>query len=197
MGRVLGTILVTIVFCLAGCVQQGPQISTFNGEKLDENSFAPLFTLESMEGDLWSLEEQRGKTVVLAFTYTRCYETCPVVSAAIHYTKSKLTEEENNSVVWVSVTIDPHHDSPSILENWTADRGYEWAHLTGNPESVNPVLDAFDVDPINFEDNSTEGYGYAHTQPTYIIDDRGYFRVVWTEPDWPTDLFLEDLRQII
>ena len=197
MGRVVTSLFLALTFCLAGCVQQGPQIESYNGQTFEESNFAPNILLETMDGDLWSLEEQRGKTVVLAFMYTRCYETCPVISAAIHFAKSQLNEIENQSVVWVSITMDPYHDSPSVLTNWTSDRGYDWPHLTGNSNAVNPVLDAYDVDPISFEDNSSEGYGFSHPQPTYIIDKTGYLKVVWTVPDWPADLFLQDLRTVM
>ena len=197
MTRALLAALLIGLLVMAGCVQEPPPPSPFHGQEFDAGRLAPLFTLESMDGDLWSLEEQQGKTVVLAFIYTRCYETCPVISAAIYYAKSQLTSEENLSVVWVSVTIDPYHDSPSVLQNWTSDRGYEWTHLTGIDSAVNPVLDAYDVDPISFEDNSSEGYGFSHPQPTFIIDSSGYLRVVWSEADWPVDLFLDDLRSVI
>ena len=197
MARALLATLLIGLLVLAGCVQEPPPSSSYHGQEFDAGMLAPLFTLESMDGDLWSLEEQRGKTVVLAFTYTRCYETCPVISAAIYYAKSQLTSEETLSVVWVSVTIDPYHDSPSVLQNWTSGRGYEWAHLPGIDSAVNPVLDAYDVDPISFEDNSSEGYGFSHPQPTFIIDSSGYLRVVWSEADWPVDLLLDDLRAVI
>lgn len=197
MPRALFAILLVGLLVLAGCVQEPPPASPFNGQEFDNGMHAPLFTLESMDGELWSLEEQRGKTVVMAFIYTRCYETCPVISAAINHAKTKLTSEENLSVVWVSITIDPDHDSPSVLQNWTSDRGYDWVHLTGIGSAVNPVLDAYDVDPIGFEDNSSQGYGFSHPQPTYVIDSSGYLRVVWSEVDWPVDLFLEDLRTVL
>ena len=138
MPRALFAILLVGLLVLAGCVQEPPPASPFNGQEFDNGMYAPLFTLESMDGELWSLEEQRGKTVVMAFIYTRCYETCPVISAAINHAKTKLTSEENLSVVWVSITIDPYHDSPSVLQNWTSDRGYDWVHLTGNRQCGEP-----------------------------------------------------------
>ena len=58
------------------------------------------------------------------------------------------------------------------------------------------MLNEYGVDPVNFEDDSDEGYGFSHTQPTYIIDETGNALVLWTEPDLPLDLFLEDLRLI-
>lgn len=183
---------------LNGCLEEEPpDPSLFHGTEWRGAVYAPLFTLENMDGSLWSLEEQRGTVVVLAFTYTRCENTCPVTEAGLNFIRTSLNEGESANVTFVSVTIDPWYDSPSHLTNWTSERGYDWPHLTGHPDAVNPVLTTYGVNPVDYEDNSTEGYGFHHTQPTYIIDEEGKPRVVWAEAEIPVDLFLQDLRLVL
>tara|TARA_B100001113_G_C21078540_1_gene608818 strand:- start:99 stop:704 length:606 start_codon:yes stop_codon:yes gene_type:complete len=183
---------------LIGCIgaEPEPEPSPFNGHEWNGANPAPLFTLESMNGSLWSLEEERGKTIVLAFTYSRCYSTCPVISHSLSAAHSQLTPEEKENISFVSVTIDPWHDSPTVLLNWTETNNFTWTHLTGSPDAVVPVLNEFGVAPVSFEDQSEEGYGFDHTQPTYMIDINGNVRVMWDEPDIVIDLFLEDLRLV-
>jgi cytochrome oxidase Cu insertion factor (SCO1/SenC/PrrC family) len=195
--EILTTLLLLLV-PLSGCIG-GSEVEepTFHGTKWMGTEYAPLFTLESMDENLWSLEEQRGKTVILAFTYTRCYNTCPVISASLDMVYESLNTSERENVSLVSVTIDPWHDSPSHLRNWTTDRGYDWPHLTGHQDAVLPVLETYGVGPINFDDDSEEGYGFSHTQPTYIIDAEGRPRVVWSDAEIPVDLFLQDLRIVL
>jgi protein SCO1/2 len=187
-----------LAFMFVGCIGASPEPEDpYHGLEWTGANPAPLFMLESSDGELWSLEEQRNKTVVLAFTYTRCYATCPVTSASLAAIYESLSDEEKDQIEFVSVTIDPWHDSPSVLTNWTEERGYTWSHLTGTPEAVIPVLNEYGVAPVDFEDDSEEGYGFTHTQPTFIIDQNGDALVLWTEPDIPLDLFLEDLRLIV
>lgn len=190
--------LLLLLVSLSGCIGE-PVVeeSVFHGTKWLGTEYAPLFTLESMDENLWSLEEQRGKTVILAFTYTRCYNTCPVISASLDMVYESLNASERENVSLVSVTIDPWHDSPSHLRNWTTDRGYDWPHLTGHPDAVLLVLETYGVGPINFDDDSEEGYGFSHTQPTYIIDSEGRPRLVWSDAEIPVDLFLQDLRIVL
>lgn len=192
-------VLVSLIVLLTGCLNNGPVVedSPYNGDEMDNKMWAPLFTLQDQNGELWSLEDYRGKTVVMAFTYTRCYDTCPLISASLAAVQDKLTNDEMNKTEWVSITIDPWYDSPSVLQNWTQERGYEWTHLTGIDTAVIPILDSYGVAPISYEDNSSEGYGFSHTQPTYIIDETGHFSVVWSEADIPIDLFAEDVRVLI
>lgn len=190
-------VLLTLCVIMPGCIQQSPEHSQFNGEEVEGSPLAPLFTLEDSENNLWNMEEQKGKVVILAFIYTRCVNTCPVISANLALAKSTLTDAELNQTVWVSITIDPYHDSPQILEDWRTGRNYDWPHLTGADTAVNPVLDAYEVDPIVYEDDSEEGYNFNHPQPTYIIDTEGRMLVVWTDPDVPYNLFVEDLRTVL
>jgi cytochrome oxidase Cu insertion factor (SCO1/SenC/PrrC family) len=69
--------------------------------------------------------------------------------------------------------------------------------LTGHPDAVLLVLETYGVGPINFDDDSEEGYGFSHTQPTYIIDSEGRPRLVWSDAEIPVDLFLQDLRIVL
>lgn len=201
MHRMLALLLAVTLLSttFVGCIEreESPDPSPYLGTEWKGAEQAPLFTLESMNGELWSLEEQRGKVVILAFTYTRCYNTCPVISAALDVVYESLTDSERENISLVSVTIDPWYDSPSHLKNWTTERGYGWPHLTGHPDAVIPVLTTYGVNPVDFEDESDEGYGFHHTQPTYIIDYDGKPKVVWSEAEIPVDAFLQDLRLVL
>ncbi|HIF45797.1 MAG TPA: SCO family protein [Candidatus Poseidoniales archaeon] len=190
----LEIILAAILILLPGCVSE-EQIK-FNGRDLDESQ-TYKFTLESHDGELWSLEDQRGKVVVLVFMFTRCDDTCPVTSQNVNWVKSQLSEAELEQVSFVSVTVDWRNDSPSKLENWSEDRGYDWPHLTGTQEALEMVYDTYGAGPIEQGDDSNEGYTVAHTSPTYILDSDLKGRVVWSDYDFPVDLFLEDLRTVL
>ena len=159
-------------------------------------SYTYKFTLEDAEGPLWSLQEQEGKVVVLAFIFTRCDNTCPVTNQNVKMVKDALSEEEASKVSFVSVTVDWRHDSPSVLKNYTADFGYDWPHLTGSKEALDPVYENYGVFPYEEGDDSDEGYTVAHPSPTYILDADGKGRVVWSDYDFPVDLFGEDLRTV-
>lgn len=197
MGRNLTAILLAACFLLPGCTT-GQEEPAFNGSEFAEGTWAPIFTLEDSTGELWSLEEQRGKVVVLSFVYTRCSVTCPVVTASLDVVHDRLDAETAANTVFVSVTIDPYHDSPAVLEDYRTTRGFEWTFLTGVDTAVNPVLDIYEVDPIDYADDSDEqGYQFYHTQPTLIIDHLGYKRVVHSDETLHVDLFQQDLEQVV
>jgi cytochrome oxidase Cu insertion factor (SCO1/SenC/PrrC family) len=187
-----------LVIVLPGCMSddEKEEIISYHGRDLD-GSNTYRFTLESADGDLWSLDDQKGKVVILVFMFTRCDETCPVTSQNIKTIQDTLTEDELEQISIVSVTVDWRTDSPSKLQNWTEDRGYDWPHLTGSEEALKMVYDTYGVGPFEQEDDSEEGYTVAHTSPTYILDRALKGRVVWSDYDFPTDLFVEDVRTVL
>lgn len=189
-------ILLTLILMFPGCFGDDEEEISFNGRDLG-GSYTYKFTLEDAEGPLWSLQEQEGKVVVLAFIFTRCDNTCPVTNQNVKMVKDTLSEEEASKVSFVSVTVDWRHDSPSVLRNYTADFGYDWPHLTGSKEALDPVYENYGVFPYTEEDDSDEGYTVAHPSPTYIIDADGKGRVVWSDYDFPVDLFVDDLRTVL
>ena len=101
-GLKIVVVFTTLMFvgCIGSESEAGPDLSPFNGHEWTGANPAPLFTLESMNGSLWSLEEERGNTVVLAFTYTRCYSTCPVISHSLSAAYSKLTIDEKENITF-------------------------------------------------------------------------------------------------
>ena len=194
----LQAIIACILIVLPGCISSpsDEEKITFNGRDLKGNPVYE-FTLETAYGDLWNLSDEDGKVVVLVFMFTRCDNTCPVTSENVKNVKQSLTDEELEKVTFVSVTVDKKYDSPERLRNWTEDRGYDWAHLTGSRSALDTVYETYGVYPIEEDDNSSEGYTVIHPSPTYILDTDTLARVVWSDFDFPTDLFLEDLRTVI
>ena len=86
-------IFLAVMFLLPGCTSDDEKEITFHGRDL-AGSDTYKFTLESADGDLWSLEEQRGKVVILVFMFTRCDETCPVTSQNVKMVQETLSDEE-------------------------------------------------------------------------------------------------------
>jgi protein SCO1/2 len=192
-------VFLALILLLPGCMseeEESEEEITFNGRDL-KGSPVYNFTLESADGDLWNLGEHRGKVVILVFMFTRCDNTCPVTSQNVKMVQEQLTTSELENISIVSVTVDWQTDSPSKLQNWTTDRGYDWPHLTGSENALKEVYEAYGVGPFEQEDDSDEGYTVVHTSPTYILDTDLLARVVWSDYDFPQDLVIEDVRTVL
>lgn len=184
-------IVITLILLVPGCLSAEDDGPIFNGKDLNEMNVYK-FTLEDQNQSSYSLIDDEGKVVVLAFVYTRCDDVCLLIANNLKNVKSQLTEDELSRVNFVSVTIDWRHDSPDVLKNWSNNQGLDWPHLTGWGDQISDTYTEYDIVPYD-----DETYQDIHLQPVYILDTSLAGRVVWSEYDWPIDLFLQDLRTVI
>ena len=183
-------ILACIILLIPGCFSEPSP--DFHGKDLKESEIF-LFTLNDQNQSSYSLEDNEGKVIVLAFIYTRCDDVCLLIAQNLKVVKSQMTEVELSKVQFVSVTIDWRHDSPDVLNEWANEMELDWPHLTDwNSDEIRTTYSEYDVVPYDFET-----YEDIHLQPVYIIDTNLKGRVVWSDYDWPVDLFLDDLRTVI
>ena len=183
--------LACLLLLLPGCLAD-EEGRDFHGKDLGKMDVYK-FTLSDQNQSEYSLEDLEGQVVVLAFVFTRCDDVCLLIANNLKVVKSELTEEELEKVSFVSVTIDGRHDSPEVLGDWAEEMGLDWPHLTDwNSDEIHNTYEEYDVTPYD-----DETYQDIHLQPVYILDTNLDGRVVWSEYDWPIDLFVEDLRTVI
>ena len=184
--------LACLLMLLPGCFADEESSPDFNGKDLGKMDVYK-FTLSDTNQSDFSLSELEGDVVVLAFVYTRCDDVCLLIANNLKIVKSELTDDELEKVSFVSVTIDWRHDSPDVLRDWSEEKGLDWPHLTDwGTDEITTTYNEYDVTPYD-----DETYQDIHVQPVYILDTNLDGRVVWTEYDWPIDLFVEDLRKVI
>ena len=86
------------------------------------------------------------KFLVVDFIFTTCTTVCPVLSSGLAYFHKKLGDDASK-VQFVSITIDPEHDKPDILKDYSRKYKLPPDHvlLTGSRSDINKVMKAFDA----------------------------------------------------
>ena len=84
----------------------------------------------------------KGRIVVVNFVYTSCSELCPIETARLAEVKDKLGDAVGRDIFFISITVDPEHDTPDMLKAY-AD-AFEasapgWQFLTGKPNDINAI----------------------------------------------------------
>jgi protein SCO1/2 len=84
--------------------------------------------------------------LLLSFLFTTCRTICPVITSTLARMRQELGGE-GRGMRLVSVTIDPDHDRPAVLDEYARRHhtGEGWQFLTGTPDEVSTVLRAFDA----------------------------------------------------
>jgi len=86
--------------------------------------------------------------VLIDFIYTMCPGPCPLMTSQMAAVAKLLGPKLGNQVTFVSISIDPEHDRPAVLERYARERGADeagWLFLTGTPARIDQVLAIYDM----------------------------------------------------
>ena len=81
-----------------------------------------------------------GNVWVADFIYTSCAAECPRMTAQMHKVEEQVKGQDN--VRLVSISVDPEHDSPSVLNEFAHRFGgptNQWIFLTGSAATVHLI----------------------------------------------------------
>jgi protein SCO1 len=83
----------------------------------------------------------KGKIVVISFIYTSCQDLCPLTTARLAQLEDKLDGAVGRDLFFVSMTVDPEHDTPERMKAFADafDAGPGWLFLTGKVEDIRAI----------------------------------------------------------
>jgi len=117
-------------------------------ERLPEIGLAPEFTLTKRDGTRIALKDLRGRVLAVTFIYTSCADTCPLLTAKMAGLQSRLGSLFGPQVFFLSITVDPKHDTLEVLTRYAKAHGANlagWAFLTGTPAEIDEVAKRYGI----------------------------------------------------
>jgi protein SCO1 len=156
---------------------------------------APEFALTSQDGGEVKLADFRGKVVALTFIFTKCTDTCSVLTPMMSFVQDRLGSEFGAKIAFVSITIDPERDTPEVLKEYGGAFGANfagWFFLTGSPSVIADVTRRYGVFAAKTENGNVD-----HTFLTSIIDRRGILRVQYLGVRFDPEEFRLDLLSLL
>jgi protein SCO1/2 len=154
---------------LAGIQANGLAFIEQNGAKRS----MPSFVLIDQDSSQFDSSRLRGKVVVLDFFFSTCPTICPVMSKNMAKLQDELAGEE---VAFVSISINPRYDTPSVLRQYAKRYGANpgWHFLTGEAEAI------YKLSSTGFymyakEDQEAPG-GFEHSGLFALVDQNGFIR---------------------
>lgn len=136
---------------------------------------APEFVLSDERGGRFGLEAARGKVVLVSFMFTRCTQVCTPLTARLALLQDLLPPEVARDVQFVSITLDPAHDRPEVLNAYARAMDYDpsgWRFLTGPVERIRQIARGYGVIASDPADGPV-----AHNALATLIDGEGLMRV--------------------
>ena len=127
--------LIAAAGCHRGSQDSAPSASVLTDTKLvDQN------------GDAVVLSSLKGKPLLVDFIYTSCPGPCLMETAKFDNVALRLGNDLGSKVTLVSISVDPEHDGPKQLLDYSRQQGADekgWYFLTGGPGDVDQALAGF------------------------------------------------------
>lgn len=142
-----------------------------------------------------SLNELRGKPLVLSLIYTSCYQICPMttrhLAKVVDKARDALGEDSFNVAV---LGFDAYNDSPQAMIHFAKKQGIHdrgWRLLSASPDTIRALSKelgfAFYASPNGFD----------HITQATVIDAEGrIYRQVYGEV-FETPLLVEPLKELV
>ncbi|MCP4418523.1 MAG: SCO family protein [Chloroflexi bacterium] len=166
----IGTILTTgLISC---------QPYTFHGTVMQSPSAAPDFELMSNTGQKVSLEDFRGKLVILYFGYTFCPDVCPATLVEVAGGMDILGDDAEKVQV-IMVSVDPARDTPEALSEYVAHFNPTFLGATGTEDEIAQLATLYGIFYEKHEGTAATGYLIDHTATTMVVDENGALKLIW------------------
>ena len=165
---------------LAGCdkfaLPSNANAVAFKNIDITGAEYARKLDLPDQNGKLTSLDDFKGKVVVVFFGYTQCPDVCPGTMAELAQVKKALGKD-GERLQGVFVTVDPERDTSEILKAYMGSFDPSFVALRGTPEQTTALAKEFKVFFAKVPGKTEGSYTVDHTAGSYVFDSLGKVRL--------------------
>lgn len=174
-------LILACALALGGAVAPFPVMAQDEAAVHNVRGFLPdlRFSLQAAGGKTLTQDSFQGKTVMLFFGYASCPDVCPTTMAALSQVMLELGEDADKVRI-LFVSVDPHRDTPEILQAYVDAFDKNAIGLTGTEKQVADLARRYRVAYQIEKPTGTdpENYEVAHSRGVYIFDAQGRARVL-------------------
>lgn len=183
------------LLCTLALVACTPQGAKFNAIDITGADYARDFQLTDHNGQTRTLQDFRGKVVVLFFGYTQCPDVCPTTMAELVEVRT-LLGAEGAKVQGLFVSLDPERDTTEVLKTYMGNFDPGFLALRPTLEELPALAKNFKVYYKKSESKGGAGYTLDHTAASYVYDPQGRLRL-YVRYGSGAQTLASDLRQLL
>ena len=150
--------------------------ANFRGADVTGVTWGRGFKMKDVDGRERTLEQFRGKVVVLFFGYTQCPDVCPTTMLELAQAKQALGPA-GDKVQGVFITVDPERDTAPLLKAYLANFDPSFVALRGSADETRVAANEFKVYYAKVPGSQPGSYTMDHTAASFIFDADGRLRV--------------------
>ncbi|MBL4817737.1 MAG: SCO family protein [Deltaproteobacteria bacterium] len=100
----------------------------------------PAWQLIDQNEKPYGTQQLTGKVVIADFFFTRCPTICPQLTRSMKEVQKRFLNH-GDKAAFVSISIDPDFDTPSVLREYRSKNETNWIYLTGKKEEILEVVE--------------------------------------------------------
>ena len=182
-----------LAFALLGC---SPKASFTNVDITGSTAFGKDFILLDPDGKTRTLDDFKGKVVVMFFGYTQCPDVCPTTLTEMEQAMN-LLGPQSNQVQVLFVTVDPQRDTAAILKQYVPAFDPRFLGLRpADDADLDKVTKDFKIYYKKVPGSSPGSYTIDHTAGSYAFDRNGQLRLFIKHAQGPQTL-AQDLKELL
>jgi protein SCO1/2 len=179
---------------LAACSAETPK-PAFKNIDITGAEYAKSLSLPDVDGKTRTLEEFKGKVVVVFFGFAQCPDVCPTTLAEIAQVREKLGAA-GAKIQPVFVTVDPERDTPAVLREYVKPFGGDVVALRGSLEQTQAAARSFKVFFAKNPGKTEGSYTIDHTAGSYVFDTKGRVRL-FVRYGGGVESWLDDMKLLL
>lgn len=183
-----------LVACLAACDKEAdtPQ---FQGIDITGADYGKALKLTDHTGRIRTLEDFKGKVVLVFFGFTHCPEVCPTTLHDLAGLMKKLgTDADRVQVLFV--TLDPDRDTQDMLAKFVPAFHPTFLALRGDEAATKVAAQSFHVFFEKRPGATPANYNIEHFSGTFVFDRDGKLRLLMNYGIAP-DKVLHDVQLLL
>jgi protein SCO1/2 len=195
MKRIMMRLMALSIMFLAGCSDPTQKWSLY-----DVSGHLPdlRFSLSGEGNKTITEQDLKNKTVLMFFGYASCPDICPTTMAQLTEVLEKLGDDAKDVRI-IFVSVDPHRDTPDVLQAYVNAFNKNAIGLTGNEKQIAALARryrvAYQIEKPKPGDDA-KIYDVTHSRGVFIFDKTGRARLLAPDTE-KVDVVTQDLRQLL
>lgn len=167
----------------------------FNSTDISGVDWGHSLALTDHSGKPRTLEDFKGKAVVLFFGYTQCPDICPTTLATMR-DALKLLGNDSARVQVLFATVDPARDTQKLLADYVPWFDPSFIGLRGSENETQAAAKDFKIFFVRQPGKTPDSYSIDHSASSYAFDPTGKLRLTIRHGETP-DRIAADLRLLL
>ena len=127
------------------------------------------------QGEHFSVDQLKGKVVLLIIGFTNCEDICPTEMARASIALSEM-KEDIRLVKPIFLTVDPERDSLEVIAKYLKNFHPSFTGISGDSETLAELVNHYGVSPKK-ESHHGENQQINHGYSTFILNTLGEIEV--------------------